>query len=44
MKGGFKLAGIDYTEPTGISSAIALLSDIIQSVAGNSYGKMYCRF
>ncbi len=44
MKGGFKLAGIDYTEPTGVLSAIALLSDIIQSVAGNSYGKMYCRF
>lgn len=44
MKGGFKLAGIDYTEPTSISSAIALLSDIIQSVAGNSYGKLYCRF
>ncbi len=44
MKGGFKLAGIDYTEPTGISSAIALLSDIIQSVAGNSYGNLYCRF
>lgn len=44
MKGGFKLAEIDYTEPTSISSAIALLSDIIQSVAGNSYGKLYCRF
>ena len=44
MKGGFKLAGMDYTEPTSVYSAIALLSDIIQSVAGNSYGKMYCRF
>lgn len=44
MKGGFKLAGMDYTEPTSVYSAIALLSDIIQSVAGNSYGKIYCRF
>lgn len=38
MKGGFKLANIDYTEPGSVASAIAVASDIISVTAGNQYG------
>lgn len=38
MKGGFTLANIEYSEPRSVASAIAVLSDLAQTVSGATYG------
>ena len=38
MKGGFKLANMEYSEPGSVAAAIAVASDILNVTAGNQYG------
>ena len=38
LKGGFKLANLEYTEPTSLSAAMSVSADIISAYAGQQYG------
>ena len=42
MKGGFILSGIEYSEPKSVTAAIAVLSDLISTISGNTYGGNTC--
>ena len=42
MKGGFILSDIEYNEPGSVSAAIAVLSDLMSTVSGNTYGGNTC--
>lgn len=38
MKDGFILSDMEYNEPGSVTAAIAVLSDLMSSVSGNTYG------
>ena len=38
MKDGFILSGIEYSEPKSVTAAIAVLSDLMSTISGNTYG------
>ena len=38
LKGGFQAAGMDYTEPKSVGTAISVMVDVVSSVCAQQYG------